>query len=220
MTEDAFTIEADVILPSLHLGDLPFSAWEIYTNQAILAANSFENSTDSWRQATQHVSSLVRIAAYYLLTHPSSSQDTALFHQALLDADESVRALAAYGLVQLGDVSALDIIIQVAALDVEAYLGAIRAAGILAELGDGRAFTVILRAMASPIGAIRVWGMKQVRPFVALQGQPIHADETVDVWPVYERALQDDDANMRYVARQQLKELGSPEAATLLEKYT
>jgi hypothetical protein len=111
------------------------------------------------------------------------------------------------------------VIRRVSELDPLAYLGAPRAAGMLGELGEPAGYAGVLRGMACRLGAMRIWTIKNAMPFIPLHGESYAPGETIDIWALYDRALQDDEFNVRYVAREQLALLDDPEAADLLAKY-
>lgn len=211
------TVEPQVVLPPVQPVEGPFSESETQRNRQILTANGFGDTIAEWRRAAEHTNGLIRVAAYHLLTRQPDSQDEGLFRRGLQDRDESVRALAAYGLIRLGDDSVKGVIEEIARLDVEAFLGAPRAAGILGELGEPAGFATILRGMKSNLSVIRVWTMKNALPFAALHGQEYASGKTIDIWALYTQALQDSDRNVRQVARAQLLELNTPQALKILE---
>ena len=175
----------------------PFPQWEIQRSQEILTANGFGHTPEAWQQAAHHSDGLIRVSAYHLLSHLPEPENIALFEKGLTDADESVKVLAAYGLLRLGDESHKDIIEEIARLNVEAYLAAPRAAGILGSLGEATAFKTILRGMQSELSVIRIWSIKNVLPFAALHGQAYGPDKNIDIWAFYAQALQDPEANVR-----------------------
>jgi hypothetical protein len=216
---ESITITSDIIIPAYEPLAVPYSEWEAHRSQELLAVNGFGQTTAEWRRATQHSNGLIRSTAYYLLTRQPDPQDETLFRQGVDDIDQTVQAIAAYGLYRLGDKSALPILERLAQLDVNAFTVATRAAGILGEMGELAAFDTIQKAMDSDLGYIRVFAIQNAMPFVSYHGQSYTSDATIDIWDLYRRALQDEDAQVRVVAKMQLQELDTPEAQQLLEVY-
>jgi len=208
-----------VVIPGYAPIDLPYSQWAAHRSREVLAANGYGDTAAEWRRATGHSSGFIRATAYYLLTRQPEPGDEELFRQGLVDDDEAVQALSAYGLCRLGDDSALPTLERVARLDVDVYPAATRAAGLLAELGHPAAFDTMLKAMDSDLSYIRLMAMQRVMPFVPLHGRAFAPGETIDIWDLYRRALEDPDAGVRTVARLELQELNTAEAQELLQSY-
>jgi hypothetical protein len=215
---EGITVTSDVVIPSYEPLDVPYSQWEAFHNQELLAANGFGDTRAEWRRATGHSSGLLRSAAYSLLTQQPEPEDLALFRQGLEDTDKNVQSLSAYGLVRLGDSSAIQTLERIAQLDVNVYVAAMRAAGILGELGQPAAFDTIQRAMRSDLGYVRLFAIQNAPPFVPLDGQTFAPGQVIDIWELYRQALQDPSSQVRSVARMQLQELGSPQALELLQQ--
>jgi hypothetical protein len=216
---EAITITSDVLIPSYQPLDLPYSQWKAHRSQELLAANGFGDTADEWRRAAEHSDGLIRATATYLLTRQPDPLDEELFRRGLADDDEGVQALSAYGLYRLGDGSAVPILERIARLDAEVYLAAAQAAGILAELGDPTAFATLLKAMESDLRYVRLIAMQSAMPFVPLHGQAYAPGETIDIWDLYRRALEDPDVHVQTVARLQLEELNTAEALELLQSH-
>jgi len=214
---DSFTIESDVVIPVYEPLDVPYSEWETTRSQELLTANGFGSTADEWRRAAGHTNGLLRGTAYYLLTRHPERQDENLFRQGLDDIDETVQVISAYGLYQLGDRSALPALEKIARYDVGAHLAAARAAGILGELGDPTAFATIQNAMQSEQRYVRLFAIENAMPFAPLHGQTYAPGKTIDIWGLYRQALQDENDQVRSVAKLQLQEINTPEALELLK---
>lgn len=209
----------DVVIPVYPPLDLPYSQWAAHRSQELLDANGYGDTAEEWRRAAEHVSGAIRGAAYHLLIQEPDPMDEALFRQALGEIDETVRAYAAYGLVGLGDQSAVSTLEAVAGLNVNAHRSAPRAAGLLGLLGDATAYATILSGMEAKMRIIRLVSIQNAFPFVTMHGQTYAPDLTIDIWALYRQALQDSDEHVRAVARMQLEELNTAEALQLLEEY-
>jgi hypothetical protein len=216
-SDDASTISSQVFIPDYEPLDLPISQWEAHRSQELLEANGFGNTAAEWRRAAGHPSGLIRGAAFYLLSQQPDPQDEDLFRQGLDDIDETARALAAFGLVQLGDETAIATLEEIARLDVNAHLAAPRAAGLLAEMGRPEGVDTLERALSSREGYIRLTAAQFLPQFVPLQGQSDGAGNTVDVWEIYCQALADSDPQIRTLGEMQLREIGSAEALAVIE---
>jgi HEAT repeat protein len=214
---DSFTIESDVVIPIYRPLDVPYSEWEAARSQELLTANGFGSTMAEWRRATGHPSGLLRGTAYYLLTQHPEQQDENLYRQGLDDLDETVQVISAYGLYLLGDSSALPALEKIAGYDVGAHTAAARAAGILGELGDPTAFATIQKAMQSEQRYVRLFAIENAMAFVPLHGQTYAPGKTIDIWSLYRQALQDENGQVRSVAKLQLRELNTPEALELLK---
>ena len=222
MVNEPVTIDhltSDVQIPQYNAIDVPFVEQEGYRHRELLKANGFADTPDGWREATQHENGLIREAAYYLLTRAPKQLDKNLLQHGLTDSDQTVRATVAYGLYKLGDESMLTTLEEIAALDVNVFTAATRAAGFLGELGNPFAFSTIEHAMASEFAHIRLFGINHAMPFVVLNGKPYTTDAAIiDVWRLYAKAMQDESSAVRSAAQQQLQELGTSEALKLLEQ--
>ncbi len=218
-TRSGITVSSEVVIPGYTPPDLPYSEWQAHRSQELLEANGFGATADEWRRAAGHPSGFVRATAYYLLTRHPEPGDEELFRQGLVDDDEAVQALSAYGLYRLGDESGLPTLSRIAQLDVDVYPAATRAAGLLAELGDSAAYSTMLKAMESDLRYIRLIAMQNAMPFVPLHGQAYSPGEMIDIWNLYRRALEDPDAHVQTVARLQLQELNTAEALELLHSH-
>ena len=217
--DDSITIDAPSVLLPLELVARPYLAQEAAESQDLLMANGFGESFGEWQRAAQSSSGVIATAALYLLTRQPSPENESLFRGGLENPDESVRALAAYGLVRLGDNAALVILQQVARLNPDVFLGATRAAGLLGELGEAAGYATILRGMDSMISAIRIMATRNLLPFVDLHGRTYAQGIKIDIWALYERALTDNELNVRLVARAQLAIIDLPEATELLARH-
>jgi hypothetical protein len=213
---EGITVTSDVVIPSYEPLDVPYSEWEAYRSQELLAANGFGDTRDEWRRAAGHSSGLIRSAATYLLSREPEPQDEALFRVGLEDTDQNVQSLAAYGLYKLGDESVVPTLETIAGLDVNVYTAAPRAAGILGEIGEPAAFATIEAAMDSELVYVRLFAIENAPPFVPLHGETYAPGKTIDIWALYRRALQDESSQVSSVARMELEELDSPEARRLL----
>jgi hypothetical protein len=217
--EEGITITSDVVIPGYEPLDLPYSQWKAHRSQELLEANGYGATADEWRRAAEHPDGLIRATAYYLLTRQPERGDEDLFRQGLADEDEAVQAWSAYGLYRLGDDSAVPIVEQIAQLDVDVYTVATQAAAILAEMADPAGFATMLKAMGSDLRYIRLIAMQNAMPFVPLHGQAFAPGETIDIWDLYRRALEDPDVHVETVARLQLQELNTAEALELLQSH-
>jgi len=214
---DASTISSEVFIPDYVPLDLPLSQWEAHRSQELLEANGFGTTATEWRRAAGHPSGLIRGAAFYLLSQQPDPQDEDLFRQGLDDIDETARALAAFGLYQLGVETATATLEEIAQLDVNAHLAAPRAAGLLAEIGLPEGVATLEQALSSRESYIRLSATQFLPAFVPLQGQSDGAGNTVDVWEYYCLALADSDTQVRALAEMQLREIGSAEALAVIE---
>lgn len=210
-------MSADVLIPAYDALDVPYSQWEAHRGRELLSANGFGDDEAEWLRAAEHESGLLRETAYYLLTRERAPEREALYRRGLGDRDESVRALAGYGLLELGDASVLPLLESLARQDVASHTAAARAAGILGQAGHAAAFATLHCAMASDEGYVRLFAIENATPFVDLHGSEYAAGKTIDVWRFYERALRDPLAQVREVARRQLRELDGSRAAQLLQ---
>lgn len=123
--------------------------------------------------------------------------------------DDTVRAEAGFALARMDEDGGREALAECIQLPVEAYLSAGTAAGFLARLGDPSGFPNVERALASANQIIRMVGVKQLYFFAGLEG--------VDPFPLFERALADDDPGIRSTALAQLRELDDPRAKRLVE---
>lgn len=209
-------LESSVELPEFEPLDLPYSEWGAHRSQELLTFNGFGDTAEDWRQAADHADGLVREAAVYLLVRQLDPGDEASFRKGLRDADESVQALSAFGLVQLGDDAAKSTLEQIAQQDPDVFLAAPLAASLLAELGDPSAFATMVRALSDPYGYVRLVAMQYLASFIPLHGQTTPSGQEVDVWSLYCQALGDADGQVSAIARMQLEESGIPEAVAVL----
>ena len=109
---------------------------------------------------------------------------------------------------------------RIAQLEVNVHPAATRAAGILAEMDEPSAFATIQKAINSDLRYIRLFAIQNAMPFVPLHGQTYAPGKTIDIWSLYRQALQDENVQVRSVAKLQLQELDSPEALELLQNHS
>ena len=214
--EDPLTISSEMEIPDYRPLDVPYSEWETHRSGELLEANGFENSEAEWRRAAAHANGLIREAGYYLLTRRPAESNKELFVRGLEDQDESVQALAAYGLCRLGDESAVPLLRELARSDVGAHTAAARAASILAGMGDPSGFAAIHEATNSALGYARLFAIQNAPAFVPMHGMTYQQGKTIDIWELYRRALRDQLVQVRSTAKLQLQELDSPEALALI----
>lgn len=209
----------DVVLPKIQYPDgMPFSAWEGYATRELLRANGFGNARDEWRRACASPLAVIRAGALLLLSESPDPADRGLFDAGLSDRYDAVRVWAARGLLQLGDPGGhrvLELLRRKQPADGE--FAPLVASRVLGQHHDAAAFETIALAAVSLPDVIVV--LKNLAPFVALQGQPYAPGATIDVWPLYARALAPGDGRGEALALAQLDELSPAGAARLLRAY-
>lgn len=210
-------IGEDVVLPDVTWpDDLPASRWEAYYDEALLAANGVARTPEAWRGAVTSPTAVVREGAYRLLADAAAPEDEARFRRGLDDSSTTVRAHAAYGLARLGDAAARETLAGLAAGAVEfGEYGALVAAGRLAALGDARGFAAVRAGVDQPGSAPAA--LPALLPFIELQGQAA-GGATVDVWPLYGKALAGDD-QLQSMALGAFAEKPRPAQRALLATY-
>lgn len=207
-----------VVLPKVQYpDDLPFSAWEVYATRQLLEANDFGDTRADWRRAAASQLAVLRAGGLLLLSESPEPKDRNLFETGLRDRYDAVCVWAARGLLRLGDARAREVLEALRTkAPAEGELAPLVASRLLAELHDAAAFETISHAAAQLPDLAAV--LKNLAPFVALQGQR-YAGGTVDVWPLYSRALAAGDGRSETLALAQLDELAPPDAAPLLREY-
>lgn len=198
--------------------DMPFSGWEGHAARLLLQANGFGDTRDAWHQGAESPLALIRSTALLLLSQPPEQIDRARFEKGTRDRFDSVRVWAAYGLVRLGDTEAHRILEDLRSKQVaDGEHAPLVASRLLAQLGEAAAFVIILKA--APVLPDFAAILRNLMPFVALEGQAYAPNATVDVWPLYQRALASGDSRIETIALAQLEELGNPASAHLLRTY-
>jgi hypothetical protein len=187
----------------------PYSQRESDANRRLLEANGLGGGPEAWRRAVRSVHPPLRAAAYQLLAEAAAGEDLALFEQGLADPDGATRAWAALGLERLRPGAGLEVLRQLAGEPPDfAEYGPLIAADALARLGDAAGLETLVHADATfdervPVVQRLFW--------LARLGRP-------EIWPLYERALGEGIA-VRELALMQLRELDTPEAVRVVERY-
>jgi len=198
------------MIPSVNIPPgTPFSGRESIANRALLVANGYQATPIGYRRATGSDEPVLRAAGFQLLAGDPVEDNLVVFEQGVADPDPTVRAFAAFGLEQLRPSRGAQLLRELAAPAPEfGQYAPLIAAALLARLGDPSGFATVQRAMTElgeppPVVA-------RLFPFACL-GVP-------GIWALYGQALASADMVIREQVMAQLRELGSPAAAPVLEQ--
>jgi len=135
------------------------------------------------------------------------------------EQDDLIQVESAYALVRLGKTQARETLEKCLAYPLNAYLCPPVAAGYLARLDDAQGFPIIVAGQQQELSTIRMMSCKQLYFFMPFHGSRDDKGQTRDVLAQFERALQDPEQDIQWQAMTQLREIQSPEAHALLERY-
>jgi hypothetical protein len=209
---DTMTIEMNdmnFVIPDYQPMDVAYSKWQSEREKQLLAVNAYGDDRQEWIRACTDSFVLIRMAGIYLLTENPQDSDREVYRAALNDIEYSVRALAAYGLVQLGEKEYMDIIRQVAGIRDGVSLCVYQAAGLLGSLNETDAFEVIRKGVQSSYETARIASMHNAYRFLSHW-------ESLNLDAFYTDMLAHDDPRVRLIARMQLEELDTEASKSLL----
>src|SRR4051794_31367947 len=173
----------EIRIPSYTVTSTSMPGAEIERCRQFLVANGTPISDAGLRAAAQDERGAIREAAFTLLMRDPSPAVVELLRRGTADADQSVRAVAAFGLYRLGDARALVVVQEIAARDPHAGVAALRAAGFLAEAGSPDWFGVIAAAAEDEAEYIRLIAVDNAWAFEALHGRPFGENGAeIDMW--------------------------------------
>lgn len=213
---DTLNLKNEVIIPDYQPLDLPYSEWEGARHRELLAANEIGDDTASLLTGLKHSSGLIREASLYLLSESPDSSDIQWYESACNDRDQSVRSLAAYACVRLGDTSKIGILREIAGLDPESNVASLKACGLLARLNDEQGLPVIENALRSDLEYVRLLAIHQAWLFIPSNDR---SSENIDskVLDLYREILKHPDSRVRLIARMQLEETTNQEFKALIK---
>ncbi len=188
----------------------PYAAREAALSQHLLEHNGFAVSRMGTLRATESAHPALRVAAFHLLAETPLDEDRELFRHALSDREGAVRAWAAFGLERLSPGAGAPTLRALAAEPLQfAEYGPLIAAAALARLGDAAGLPAIQAAMSNTDEPVAV--VQRLYWFAPLGRE--------ELWPLYERALEDARPGVRPLALLQLRQLAAPKATAVLERF-
>lgn len=194
--------------PSEPPPDLPYEDLDDWQARALLSANGVGDSeAEVLASLRAEDGNLRALAAHHLGTLGARDAVPALL-VATHEDDEVVRVEAAWSLARLGEDSALQQLLDLAALPVEASVVPLKAAGYLARVGRPDGFAAVRDGLESENFLVRMTATRQLYFFVSLDRMPLADGTRVDVRELFPRALADDEEDVRWAARSQLEALG------------
>lgn len=194
-----------------------YAGYETHKYRSLLTANGIALDDQSLIAALRHPISAFGAAAAHVLGDQQVRAAEPALREALSASDDLLQVEAAYALARMGDAAGHETLIACLGRRLDAYVSPPIAAGYLAQLGDPRGFGVVARAF--DVETARLLACKQLFFFVPFQGQPSGDGRTVDVFPLFARALSAGDAATQWQALTQLRELRPPPARPLLEAF-
>lgn len=189
---------------------IPYDAREAAASRAFLESNGYAATRQGFERASESAHAVLRAAAFHLLAEDPREEEIEFLERGAADAEGEVRAWAAFGLEKLRPGAGVETLRALARQrPAFAEYGPLVAAAALARLGDPSGFATVKDAMESFDEPIAV--VKRLYWFAALCGD--------ELWPLYERALQDSTPGVRELALSQLRQLPDVEAAAVVERF-
>ncbi|HEY7340994.1 MAG TPA: HEAT repeat domain-containing protein [Ktedonobacterales bacterium] len=196
---------------------LNYADGESYKYRSLLEANGIAITPDALIAALGHPVSAFGAAAAHVLGDLNSHEAITALTQALSASDDLLEVEAAYALARMGESSGKDKLVTCLERQLDAYVSPPIAAGYLAQLGDPQGFSVVARAFE--IETARLLACKQLFFFAPFQEKTLVNGETVDIFPLFARALRDGDVYMQSQALAQLHDLRPAAARQMLADY-
>jgi HEAT repeat protein len=221
--DDSEEMSFEYEMPSLDVPappeDLAYSGYEDFRTKEILTRNGISLSEDDLVATLERGNNILQAAAAHTLGSLSCKSATPTLKRFLASSDDLIKAEAAYALARLGDADGKDALVKCLDYPLDAYLCPAIAAGYLAQLGDPQGYPIIVRSFDVDIAAVRMLACKQLYFFVPFQGMQDRQGNTVDVLPLFARALKDSDDSIQWQALVQLRQVRLPDARAILESY-
>lgn len=187
-----------------------YSRWEALEYQAMLTANGFSTSRESWRAAATTSVAPIRAAACALLAEAPVKDDLAALAAGAKHSSPMVRAWAVLGLARLGGRGSVQVLRTLAAAPASASERApLVAAAALTRLGDPVGIKVLTLAMAND--ELRLEAARRLIDIARL--------DPAAAMPLFARALHDSQPTVRSLALAQLEELRQTPARSVLEEF-
>jgi len=198
---------------------LAYPEFEDFRHREILKANGISLSEAELSAALKETRNVLQASVAHMLGSLSSRAAIPLLTDLLTSSEDLVKVEAAYALARLEVPEGKEVLEQCLGYPVDAYLFPAIAAGYLAQLGDPQGFNTIVKCFDVDIQAIRILACKQLYFFVRFQGQQDQDGGSIDVYPLFERALKDTDTDVQWQALAQLREIRLPGFKKILESY-
>lgn len=187
-----------------------YSRWEALEHQAMLTANGFSTSRESWRAAATTSVAPIRAAACALLAEAPVKEDLAALAAGAKHSSPMVRAWAALGLARLGGRGSVQVLRTMAAAPASASERAPLIAAVgLTRLGDAMGVKVLTLALAND--ELRFEAARRLIDIARLDPNAAQ--------PLFARALRDSLPTVRSLALAQLEELRQAPARSVLEEF-
>lgn len=196
---------------------LSYAEGESYKYRALLEANGIAITPVALIAALGHPVSAFGAAAAHVLGDLNAREAIPALTQALSAPDDLLEVEAAYALARLGESSGRERLVACLGRPLDAYVSPPIAAGYLAQLGDPQGYGVVVRAFE--VETAHLLACKQVFFFTPFQGETLTTGETVDVFSLFARALDEGDQYVQAQALTQLAELRPAAARTTLTDY-
>jgi HEAT repeat protein len=217
--DNSFRYEMPIVRVPDPPSDLSYAEFEDFRQREILKANAIPVTEPDLLHVLKNEKSILQATAAHTLGVMGSVAAMPMLKTLLTSTEDLVRVAAAYGLARNGISEGKESLVQLLSYPIEAYLFPPIAAGYLAQLGDPQGYKIVVRCLESENPAVRMLGCKQVYFFSKFQGLQDADKNTIDVYPQFERALNDSDTNIQWQALVQLREIKTPETRRLLESY-
>ena len=199
--------------------DLPYADFEDYRAKELLKVNNIELTEQSLLSALNSEEDVFKGAAAHVLGSLGSTAVITALEQLCDNSDDLVKVEAAYALVRLGVKEYSKVLQNCLNYPVNAYLCPPIAAGDLARLGDSIGFPVIFKCLDIDNLIVRIIACKQLTFFVPFQDLLSDTGQPIDVYALFNKALNDQHRDVQWIALWQLREIHSLTARKLLEDF-
>src|SRR4029077_8679818 len=155
---------------------------------------------------------VLQAAAAHVLGSLASRTAAPFLKDLLTSSEDLVLVEAAYALARLGIPEGKDALVQCLSYPVDAYIFPAIAAGYLAQMGDSQGFNTVDKCVNAEVPAVRILACKQLYFFLPFHGQRSKDGQLIDVYGLFERALNDTEIDVQWQALAQMREIRSRES--------
>ena len=199
--------------------DLPYADFEDYRALELMKVNNIELTEQSLLSVLLNSETVLKRASAHVLGMLGYTTAIEAITQLCKISDDIVKVEAAYALVRLGKHKYKNVLRECLNYPLHAYLGPPIAAGDLARLNDPIGYPIITKCLEIDNLIVRTIACKQIVFFLPFHGMHTETGQMIDVYSLFDRALNDIDPEIQRIALLQLRELRILEIRNLIKKY-
>jgi HEAT repeat protein len=218
-SEGDSSIEGIVLTTPDPPDDVSFADMEDFRAEKLLEANGIEPTEEGVLAVLRDDSSVFQGTAAHVAGSKGMKATIPDLQRLAASRGDLAKVEAAYALALFGLDDGRKALVDCLRLPVAGHLAPLLAAGFLARLGDPQGFDAIVQGIQSDNAITRNVACKQLYYFTPYQGSPGKDGRPMNVMALFETALKNGNADMRWMALMQLRELRMPEARPMLETF-